>query len=84
VILIAVNQREKESRIQKFLDKQKWNDLTVALDSDGAVGDLFGVQGIPQTVIVGKDGLIKKVHVGFSPTLKEEISSELKEIIAGH
>ena len=84
VILIAVNQREKESRIQKFLDKQKWNDLTVALDSDGAVGDLFGVQGIPQTVIVGKDGLIKKVHVGFSPSLKEEISSELKEIIAGH
>ena len=81
VILVAVNQREDKGRIQKFLDKQGWK-LTVALDKEGEVGDLFNVQGIPQTVIVGKDGTVKKVHVGFAPGLQDQIAAELEEILA--
>jgi thiol-disulfide isomerase/thioredoxin len=81
VKLIAVNQREKTSRIEKFLTKEGWS-LTVALDTEGAVGDIFKVQGIPQTVIIGKDGLVKKVHVGFAPGLKDQITAELEEILA--
>jgi peroxiredoxin len=39
-------------------------DLTVLLDEDSAVSKKYGVSGIPQTVVVGKDGRIKKVFIG--------------------
>ncbi|MFT5498049.1 MAG: hypothetical protein ACI9TH_003457, partial [Kiritimatiellia bacterium] len=38
--------------------------------------------GIPQTVIVGKDGKIKVVHVGSGPGMREVIAGELDEILA--
>jgi len=39
-------------------------DLTVLLDEDSAVSKKYGVSGIPQTVVIGKDGRIKKVFIG--------------------
>jgi hypothetical protein len=49
----------------------------VALDGRGEVGQKFRVQGIPQTVIVGRDGKIEHVHLGASPDLE----SSLKEVL---
>jgi peroxiredoxin len=39
-------------------------DLTVLLDDDSAVAKKYGVSGIPQTVVIGRDGKVKKVFVG--------------------
>ena len=81
VVLIAVNQQEDAGTVQGFLTDQSW-DLTVAMDQDGQVAGSYRVTGIPQTVIVGKDGIIKKVHVGFDPNLESVLKAELKEILA--
>jgi peroxiredoxin len=39
-------------------------DLRVLLDEKSEVAKQFGVSGIPQTVVIGKDGRVKKVFVG--------------------
>jgi hypothetical protein len=49
----------------------------------GAVGELaagpYGVKGIPHMIIVGRDGKIAAIHVGYSeqaiPILMDEINS---------
>jgi thiol-disulfide isomerase/thioredoxin len=82
VILVAVNQGEDNATISDFLKKKKWDDLRVALDTEGTVAGQYMVSGIPQTVIVGKDGKVKKVHVGFAPDLKETLTKELDAVTA--
>ena len=77
-----VNLQEDAETIRAFLKEQKL-DVPVALDSEGAVAAEYGVTGIPQTVIVGKDGKVQVVHVGFSDNLQTELTAELEDLLAG-
>ena len=82
VVFYAVNQRETPEKIRAFLERKRFN-LRVPLDREGRVGELYGVQGIPQTVVIGKDGTVQAVHVGFMPGMKKELSNELDALLAG-
>ena len=59
----AVNLREDKETAKGYADK---NNLTFAipLDLKGAVAEKYLVQGIPTTVVVGRDGKIAEVLVG--------------------
>ena len=81
VMLVAVNQQEGAKRVSRFLQKQGWT-LDVVLDGEGKTGSLYKVQGIPQTVIVGKDGKIKTVHIGSEPGMRDIIARDLDRILA--
>jgi peroxiredoxin len=65
VKVYAVNQQEERETVAKFLAEQKLS-LVALLDADGEVGKKYGVSGIPQTVVIGRDGNILKVFVGFN------------------
>ena len=65
-VVLAVNQGETPQEIRAFLNAQNI-DLTVLLDPDMAAGAEYGVRGIPQTVVVGPDGVVRKVFIGFGP-----------------
>jgi peroxiredoxin len=56
-------------------------DVPVLLDEKGTVSPLYKVNGIPQTVIIGKDGKIKKVFVGVEEesVLRKAIEGAMKE-----
>ncbi|HWE96734.1 MAG TPA: TlpA disulfide reductase family protein [Tepidisphaeraceae bacterium] len=62
--VFAVDQQEDKDKVQGFVDKTKLG-VPVLLDSNGEVGGKYKVSGIPETVIIGKDGKVKKVFVGF-------------------
>ena len=53
------------------------------MDKDGKAAEKYGVEGIPQSVIIGKDGIVRVVHQGFSSSLKTSLAAELDEILAG-
>jgi len=62
--VFAVNLREPKAAAEKFI-RTKQLTLPVLLDGKGEVAKKYLVSGIPQTVVIGKDGLITKVIVGF-------------------
>ena len=64
VKVYAINQQEERETVTKFIAEQKLT-LVTLLDTDGEVGRKYGVSGIPQTVVIGRDGKILKVFVGF-------------------
>jgi thiol-disulfide isomerase/thioredoxin len=82
VILIAVNLRESPQAIRSFLQEQGLHPI-VALDRDGAVGNIYRAEFIPQTVIIGKDGIVQAVHVGALRNLKKILKKELDDLLAG-
>jgi len=79
VVFVAVNLGENQKTVEAFLAK-KGLAITVAL-ADQKVGTSFGVNGIPHSVIVGKDGVVRTVHVGFGPGGEKQLEKDLLEAI---
>ncbi len=61
--VIAVNQQEDKETVRPFVEKRKWT-LPVVLDADASVSEKYKANAIPQTVVVGKDGVVKQVFIG--------------------
>ena len=70
----AVNQREDKEKVSGFM-KSNGLEMPALLDSDGAVADQYRVRGIPQTVVIGRDGNVKNVFVGFGPGSEDMIKA---------
>jgi len=65
VLLVGINQGEGTEVVREFLKRHGWK-MTVAMDPDQRLGSLFKVSGMPHSVIIGKDGTVKCMHVGFN------------------
>ncbi len=63
VSVIGVNYRQKAKRVERFI---KENSITfpVALDSKGKTAKIYGVNALPHTVLVDKDGKVVKSREG--------------------
>lgn len=81
VEFFAVNLGEGPTEVRAFLEEHKLT-VPVVLDRDGRIGELYKAEAIPQTVIIGKDGVVQGVHVGFSGNLQAELSRELDALVA--
>ncbi len=82
VVFYAVNQQEQPDQIRKFMEKEGVS-CPVALDADGKVGVSYQVQGIPQTVLIGKDGTVQAVHIGLIPDLEKTLREQLDVLLKG-
>ncbi|MGL4512607.1 MAG: TlpA family protein disulfide reductase [Lacipirellulaceae bacterium] len=82
VVFFAVNAQESAEDVKAFLEE---NELTppVALDVDGTAAGKYGVEGLPTSVIIGKDGRVQVVHVGLSRALEQKLTEELTSLVAG-
>jgi peroxiredoxin len=71
--VFAVNLQEEKEKVQEFVTNTKLG-LHILLDTEGKTSIPFKAEGIPETVVVGKDGKVVKVFVGFDPgTTPEEL-----------
>jgi peroxiredoxin/outer membrane lipoprotein-sorting protein len=75
----AVNMREEKSTVQDFVSRTGLS-IPVLLNQSDDIGDRYGVEGIPETVVIGKDGVVKKVFVGggIEEPLKAAIEEAMK------
>jgi thiol-disulfide isomerase/thioredoxin len=80
VLYVAVNLREQPETIRHYLDKAGLK-ILVALDTDGKMAEAFHVQGIPTMVVVDQNHIIRKVHVGASPTTRDDVRGALDEVL---
>ncbi len=82
VELYAVNIQEDAEDIREFLTSEGL-DVSVVMDTEGAISTLYKVEPIPQTVIIGRDGTVQAVHIGVSPDLEENLRHELSVLAKG-
>ena len=55
------------------------------MDRNGSVTESFKVNGLPQTVVIGKNGNVESVHLGFpgKEALMERLTDELEVLSVG-
>ena len=82
VVLYAINERERPEQIRRFLKELRVGS-TVAMDKYSRVSGLYQIQGLPHTTVIGKNGQVSSVHIGFGPGEEERISDNIDALIAG-
>ena len=79
IAVFAVNWQEGEDQFRAIRRALKDTGLTLVSDESGHFGRKYGVKGIPHMVIIGRDGRIAAVHVGYGegeiPVLVDEINT---------
>jgi len=67
-VILLINIGNTESAIESYMDSQNLS-MTVLLDSRAQVAGVYGVTGIPVTVFIDKDGIIRDIAYGAFPSL---------------
>jgi cytochrome c biogenesis protein CcmG/thiol:disulfide interchange protein DsbE len=62
--IVAINLDEQRADADHFLSQVPAK-FTVGFDTAGATPGLFGVKGMPSSVLIGANGFIDSVHAGF-------------------
>ncbi len=85
---LAVNVGERPDLVQDFVDDMEFT-VRVVMDEYEDIKDAYGVRGIPQLVIVGMDGRVEHIEVGYPPfpglaqVREERLREMLKDLING-
>lgn len=79
--VFAVNSKEDADTVKKFVTDNQFT-FTVPLDPSGSFGKDYLVHGIPTTVIIGRDGVIKKVFIGYGPGMEKPMKAAIEKALA--
>ena len=76
--MLAVNVSESELAVNQFAERKKL-DFPIVIDTkDGQVQTAYGINPLPATFLIDKDGKVVKYHTG---TLTEKTVREFMEKI---
>jgi peroxiredoxin len=64
--ILSLDQGEPAEQVRNFIERKKYT-VHVLLDSEGTVGNKYGVKGIPTLVLADKQGVVRWLRVGYSP-----------------
>jgi len=76
LVVLAINAGEDREEVAEFVADRGYR-FIILLDTDGGVSDAYGVQGIPHTIIVDREG---KVH--YAPGWPDEVEDTLRRLLA--
>lgn len=79
--VIAINLDKEKALREKFIEMVPAK-FTIAYDPDGKVAEKYGIQGMPSSYLIDRNGNISARHLGFrdkdSAELEQKIQSLLK------
>jgi len=78
--LLGVNV-EEDSSAAKDLLKEIQVSFPILFDSQNAVSQLYGVEAMPSTVILDRDGNLRFIHKGYQPGYEDEYQKQVRELI---
>ena len=83
VPVVGLNYKDDPADATRWLQQFGNPYATSVIDRDGRVGIDWGVYGVPETFVIGADGLIKYKHIGpvSQESLEQKIMPVLKELL---
>ncbi len=83
VTVVGLNYKDEPADATRWLQQYGNPYATSVIDRDGRVGIDWGVYGVPETFVIGADGLIKYKHIGpvTHESLEQKIMPVLKELL---
>jgi peroxiredoxin len=81
LVVWVVNDKEDEPTVTKFMKENNYT-FTVPMDKTGDVLKKYLVRGIPTTVIIGRDGTIRNVFIGYGAPTAKQIDQAIEKALA--
>lgn len=78
--VIGVSVDNSASNVAEFLKKRPIS-FTVLTNTKGDVAETYGLPGMPTGFIIGKDGIIRHRHAGFSKAFLPVYEKEIVELL---
>jgi len=84
VTVVGLNYKDEPADATRWLQQFGNPYATSVIDRDGRVGIDWGVYGVPETFVIGADGVIKYKHIGpvTHESLEKKIMPVLKELLS--
>ncbi len=79
VAVLGMCTDEKEADARAVIDAMGLKYPTIKA---AGIPEKYGVQGFPTLIVVDRRGLIREIHVGYSPRLCEELSGVIRKLLA--
>ena len=79
--VVGINVDQKREDADKFLVSTPANFL-VGYDSTGKVAEAYQPKGMPTSFLIGADGKVRAVHVGFKDSNREALEREIESALA--
>ena len=80
VKIVLVDVGEEPAKVEEFL-KTVRGTLPVLIDRYSVVSQMYGVKGLPTLIVIGKDGGIKTIRVGYVDGDEQKLEAFLKELL---
>lgn len=77
-VVICIDRKETKDKVQQFM-KEKGYNFPVGLDVDGKIFNTFATNGIPRNYLIGKDGKIAYIGVGYDEAEFAKLQSAIEE-----
>ena len=79
--VISINLDANKALATKFLNEMPAS-FTVIYDPKGKIAKHFKIQGMPSSLLIGRDGKIKSRHTGFFTNKVSLYQKEIEELLA--
>ena len=79
--IISINLDANRALADKFLQETP-ADFAVVYDPKGKLAKHFNIQGMPSSILIGRDGHIKKSHAGFFNKKIPQYQQEIELLLA--
>jgi thiol-disulfide isomerase/thioredoxin len=78
VVIFGMNTDRDEADAKFVIEKMALKYPT--LKGEG-LPEKFGVQGFPTLIVIDQQGRVHDIHVGYTPTLREDIGKEIRQLL---
>ena len=78
--VVGINVDQKREDADKFLVGTPAK-FSVAYDTTGKVAEVYQPKGMPTSFLIGADGKVRAIHVGFKDSQREELEREIQSAL---
>lgn len=80
VQLIAVNQGENPQLVASVVEAKQWK-IPIAVDPDNTATQLLGIDALPQTVVLDREGKVAAVFLGTGDRMHAELVNKVEALL---
>ncbi|PKO23468.1 MAG: hypothetical protein CVU38_03950 [Chloroflexi bacterium HGW-Chloroflexi-1] len=80
MVVLAISLDTQENKVARLVQKKGWT-FTVLLDSQVEVACRYGASGIPRTLVIDREGVVRHVEDGYSPGTRELLAQTIEEAL---
>ena len=81
LVVLPISRGEKRETVEAYIKKMGYK-FAIGLDGDQSIYRKYASNYIPRSLVIGKDGKVVYVAVGYDETIAEQTNAAIKEALA--